>query len=93
MSDIPIPPGPNDSPATLSPSAVPLGMTVVSEEEARTREAERRAQRRARVKAARARKPEEHVASATGDGRTSQSSLLVTMPGARSQASIVVALP
>lgn len=77
MSDIPIPPGPNDSPATLSPGAVPLGMTVVSEEEARTREAERRAQRRARVKAARARKPEEHVASAAGDGRTSQSSLLV----------------
>ncbi|HEX6748040.1 MAG TPA: hypothetical protein VF092_12170 [Longimicrobium sp.] len=77
MSDIPLPPGQNDPPPIATP-VVPLDVRVVSEEEAR-----RRAARRVKVMKLLERTPEQDVASAARDGRTSQSSLLV-MPRIKS---------
>jgi Dyp-type peroxidase family len=78
MSDIPVPPEPNDSAAVQSVGGLPRGLQIVSEAEARARILARRA----RVAAARARTPRQDTESAAMDGRTEQSSLLV-MPRIR----------
>jgi len=90
MSDTPIPlaVGPNALPAAApapAPDTIALDVKIVSEEDAR------RAARRARVRAAKSRTPQEELASAALDGRTRQASLLVMpriRPGAGNMASL-----
>ncbi|HET7463388.1 MAG TPA: Dyp-type peroxidase [Longimicrobium sp.] len=99
MSDIPVPPDPNDRPpapgagseagAALK-AGIAVGKIVAADEQAL-----RRAERRAQVAAARMRSPREDLESARFDGRTSQASLLVMpriKPGEQNMGSLLALL-